>query len=515
MNSASGHALLTPTQSLRSCGNTFTEKILAQLGRRAFRRLWSHPNLYKDQGKQGPSGHGHELCDLLVVCGDDILIFSDKACAYPQSPNSDLNWSRWYRHAVQKSAEQIWGAERWLRAHPDRVFLDRACTKQFRVPLPPVDRARIHRVVVAHGLATQETPAPVHPTLRLQPSIIGRDHCRPSSEGGLPLTVGQIDPRRGFIHVLDDAAVALLLRELDTITDLVKYLTIKEQLATGGLLVSAESELDLLGFYLNRPGGPSEGFRLPPSDEKLTIPAGAWENYISSGLRAARLAANRDSYICDQLIESMAKNADEGILLPDPGADVDSVEKILRRLALEPRLQRRLLAEGFVTKVRSAQSKAPAVRILRDGSQEDSPTYIFVVFPRTLFPQYKVEEKYREHRYGYLNAYCMAYKASHGEARDVIGIAIDPMAPSLGSEDLLLIEHATWVPEAQARGEEIQQRHRFLSIVLPSVTVTTEYAPPGEPVLTLGLPPVAPRRKTCPFCPSGKRFKNCCGRRKA
>ena len=37
--------------------------------------LWSYPNLFFRPGK--------ELCDLLVVCGDEILVFSDKTIAWP------------------------------------------------------------------------------------------------------------------------------------------------------------------------------------------------------------------------------------------------------------------------------------------------------------------------------------------------------------------------------------------------------------------------------------------------
>jgi hypothetical protein len=33
----------------------------------------SYPNLFYDK-KQGGVGDGKELCDLLVVCGDDIII---------------------------------------------------------------------------------------------------------------------------------------------------------------------------------------------------------------------------------------------------------------------------------------------------------------------------------------------------------------------------------------------------------------------------------------------------------
>lgn len=74
------------------------------------------------------------------------------------------------------------------------------------------------------------------------------------------------------------------------------------------------------------------------------------------------------------------------------------------------------------------------------------------------------------------------------------------------------IDSATWAPEAQAYGEGIQNKHGFLTSITRSVTLTTEYPPMGEPVKTVTLSPMAPPRRPCP-CGSGRRFKNCCGRR--
>ena len=36
-----------------------------------------------------------DLCDVLLVCGDDVLIFSDKNIAWPKGDDFALSWSRW------------------------------------------------------------------------------------------------------------------------------------------------------------------------------------------------------------------------------------------------------------------------------------------------------------------------------------------------------------------------------------------------------------------------------------
>src|SRR4051812_23253366 len=95
-------------------GLTPTERYLTRLARRSFLDLWSFPNLFRDQ-RGMPGSEGKELCDLLVLFGDHVLIFSDKDCDCLDGDNLDLIWRRWYKRAVLKSAQQIWGAERWIK----------------------------------------------------------------------------------------------------------------------------------------------------------------------------------------------------------------------------------------------------------------------------------------------------------------------------------------------------------------------------------------------------------------
>ena len=59
----------------RGEGTTLAEQYLRRLCDRTFLSLWSHAGIYRDQGPIGK-----EVCDLLVVFENHILIFSDKYC---------------------------------------------------------------------------------------------------------------------------------------------------------------------------------------------------------------------------------------------------------------------------------------------------------------------------------------------------------------------------------------------------------------------------------------------------
>jgi hypothetical protein len=127
--------------TIRSSGVTAAERYLSRLCERTFLSLWSYPGVYRDQlsgtiGEAGKRREGKEVVDLLIVFEQRIILFSDKECAFPSTGNLDLDWQRWFRKAVLQSARQLWGAERWIRDYPDRLFLDRACTQKFPVHLP-------------------------------------------------------------------------------------------------------------------------------------------------------------------------------------------------------------------------------------------------------------------------------------------------------------------------------------------------------------------------------------------
>jgi hypothetical protein len=179
-------------------GVTPPERYLKTLGIRSFLPLWSYMNLYRDQ-RAGKTGDGKELCDMLVVFEDHVIIFSDKYCECPNTGNTDLDWSRWYKRTVQKSAEQLWGAERWIKAFPNRVFLDRACTKPFPIELPDPARAKFHRIVIAHGISRRciEVFGGGSGSLMVDSTIVGDMHLAKTSDGGRTFAIGQVDPSRG------------------------------------------------------------------------------------------------------------------------------------------------------------------------------------------------------------------------------------------------------------------------------------------------------------------------------
>jgi hypothetical protein len=129
---------------LISTGSTESERYLVRFAKKAFLSLWSFPNDYTDEGKRG-KGNGKELCDLLVVFGNDIILFSDKACKFTLHDDINIAWSRWYKRAVEKSAKQLSGVESSINRFPDRVFLDPSCKSTLPIQLPKSGEVQYNR----------------------------------------------------------------------------------------------------------------------------------------------------------------------------------------------------------------------------------------------------------------------------------------------------------------------------------------------------------------------------------
>ena len=435
----------TPLPIQRQDGITPAERYLKRLCDHTFLSLWSYSRVFRYQGG------GKELCDLLVICGHHVVIFSDKDCTFPDTDDIRLSWCRWYRRAVADSARQIWGAERWLK-EPTRLFLDQACSIPFPLTLPDPGTAIIHRVVVAHGVmdCCRKFFGGGSGSLIVNNSIKGEQHygineCE-------PFMIGLVDPTRGFIHVLDDVSLDIVLKTLDTITDFTTYLTAREALLTSGKAVFATGEEELLALYLRdiNPEGRHD-FILPDCDT-LLIQEGMWEQFIHHPQRRAQLHADQISYFWDELIERFSHHIQAGTQHRRSHDDVASNEKIIRFMAREPRVRRRMLANAIVDLDAKNQGQLRAVRV-SIPSEQGEPHYVFLLLDR---PPGMAYEEYREGSYKLLYAYCQATKVKFPDAEDIVGIAIGPLYWEENSEDAIYLNAHDWTPEDQAEAESLR-----------------------------------------------------------
>lgn len=362
-------------------------------------------------------GDGKELCDVLAVCGDHIVVFSDKEVAFQANCDLKLAWSRWYRRAVEASVKQLRGAGRWLMKEQDKLYADRACTIPLPFELPLPERAKMHFVAVASGAA---------------------DACRGwlGGDGSLMINIGADSDHPFdvpnvfdgiFVHVFDEITLPHVLRQLDTVTDLVGYLSAKERLIPAGKTLVAPSEAEILAYYyLNRESNQKNPLLPPKGADRIYLDQGFAQDFYQRPEVQYTAKLNQISRLWDSVIEEFTTHLQGGSLIPMYGPTVpEKVEVALRQMALEPRHSRRVLSEHLWDKATGVAKGAWSARVAQSLSRPRD-MYAFVVmdpiFPNGMFPE---AADYRELRRKYLEGYVFAVAASFDNLDQVIGIATE------------------------------------------------------------------------------------------
>jgi len=468
----------------RSRGSTASERLLADLGEQAFLNLWSYPNLFYDK-KQNGKGDGKELCDMLVVCGDDVIIFSDKHIKYQSEKPVEIAWPRFYRKAVEEAVVQINGANNWMTRYPEKIFTDPSCTQRLPIELPPLDTRRVHGVVVATGAhkAIQDVMNDDSGSFMIQPSLKGRDSIDFSLPGSMPFCLGDVNPGGMFIHVFDDVAIKRVLEHLNTIADFTRYLNKRAEYLRTEKLFLAHGEEELLARYLTTGMVTGGNYDFEPprrasaKDFSVMTVQGEWSAYIMSEAYFAKTLADDKSKIWDRLINVFTENVLAGTSVSVLGAQttVATSERGLRFMAMESRFSRRMLGGSVEGALRTAmemkQDRYARVIFPAQISADPKLAYVIMIlaYPTGLEATGGLPrgyEQYRETRAKMLESYCFVLLSEHRNLNTAVGIAMDAHSSQTGrrggSEDLFAMRIDNWTDEMVAEAAEAKKHYDIL-----------------------------------------------------
>lgn len=495
---------------VRSTGETESEKYLARLCERTFLSLWSYPNLYTPEGRRNGRGVGKELCDLLVVFGNHVVIFSDKNIHFNEEAPLNVAWGRWKKRSIDESARQLWGAEKWIREHSHKIFLDPECTLEF--PLHFDGPARIHLVAVTRNSARH---ARRHFTGSSGTLVLRPNHTLEESTIE-PFVVSDLDAAKTYIHVLDEDAIEAIFSELDTAYDFLRYLTAKEAFLRSGRVVSVDGEEELLAVYILNGGTVEEdafagllrNADSVPGKAKIIISEGWWKDYLLSVAKLDLESANQVSYFWDGLIEHFSQYIRSGTALSNVSTKVIEHEKAIRFLAREGRVARRLLSEAFLRKIMSFASGKRSGQISVSPFNPDT-CFVLLLYVRDEGENY---ESYRLDRSEVMLQYGIVAKYRFPEVSNIVVIGTEPLSGGESSQDVTLLEIDKLSDEEMDLAKLLVTEHNILRSV--SLRKETSFLAP--------LPGERPRRSKiertrvkstspCP-CGSGKAYRRCHGR---
>lgn len=389
-----------------------SEAFVNDLCTTSFLSLWSYANPVRDDGK--------ELCDILVVCEPDIVVFSVKEVAPTGSGDILVDWKRWLKAAVEKSAKQAYGAARWLAAHA--AFKD-ADANAF--PLPAREDRRVHLVAAALG-----------------------------SQGKTPLVSG--DFGRGFVHVFDEQSLAIVMKELDTITDFTKYLRDKEELLDGTKVMLNGGEEDLLAAYLHR------GRSFPADHDLLIIEPNTWDELSQKAEYRSKQVADRESRWWDGIIETFCEDfRTRGLEFGNTHSELEAVVRVMAR---EDRFARRILGQSWKEFMDAATERKVAARMLPSPS---GVVYVFLATPRDV-P--------RDARKAELGLRCVVARGQYRDATTVVGLATEVYEGKPGfSLDVVRLHMQEWSDVADEKCRRIQEELGYFAKPALSQVSVDEY----------------------------------------
>ncbi len=460
---------------LKSEGVTPTERLLAQLCDQTFLKLWSFPNPYRDDGK--------ELCDLIVIFENAVLIFFDRENRRFDTNPTDVNlaWKRWRKEVIDKQVATAHGTERYIRSGRP-IYLDAKQAQQFPIPID-LQNACFHKIVVAHGVreaCKHSSPSNVSGSLAISYS------SKDAGSFDEPFFV-EID-RENPVHILDTENLEIALNELDTIFDFTAYLNAKNEAIQRHQLLTYCGEEDLIAHYfLNFDDIKKRHMigTLDPADG-VHIGESEWADFIKCSPYLRRKEANKTSYFWDRLLQITSNNALKGTL--GGNSKPFDGKSAIHFMAKEPRFFRRGLSDHMLESIRNfPENDEPFVRnVSLMPSFHEGTFYVFLQL-KAIDPTRSFEEL-RELRQAMLEIACAAAKLKFPEFQRVIGIATTApkFAGVTNSEDMLLMEFDNWNAEHKAYYEEANREWRFFATPQMQMTRSTvsEFPQPNRAMTT-------------------------------
>lgn len=234
---------------------TKSEEWAYNLCRDSFFSLFSFVNPIGKKGK--------ELCDVIIICGKDIVLISVKEININLTDNYDVDYNRWNTRAIEDSVKQLNGAERFLKSVSS--FKLKGSEEEIELPI----EKNLYKIALAIG---------------------GR--------GKFPIP--ESIRNNGYVNIMDEVSFHSITLELDTVTDFISYLR-EKQTKLSNVYFTGNGEEDLLAYYL------FNEFNFPEKTY-LVFDEGLYKSLKKDKFYIKEKKERQESYIWDFIINHSAQN---------------------------------------------------------------------------------------------------------------------------------------------------------------------------------------------------------------
>jgi hypothetical protein len=234
---------------------TKSEEWAYNLCRNSFFSLFSFVNPIGKKGK--------ELCDVIIICGKDIVLISVKEININLTDNYDVDYNRWNTRAIEDSVKQLNGAERFLKSVSS--FKLKGSEEEIELSI----EKNFYKIALAIG---------------------GR--------GKFPIP--ESIRNNGYVNIMDEVSFHSITLELDTVTDFISYLR-EKQTKLSNVYFTGNGEEDLLAYYL------FNEFNFPDKTY-LVFDEGLYKSLKKDKFYIKEKKERQESYIWDFIINHSAQN---------------------------------------------------------------------------------------------------------------------------------------------------------------------------------------------------------------
>jgi len=375
---------------------TPSEKFAIKITERSFLRLWSFLSPRRSDKK--------EVCDVLVVTENYILIISVKEKALSNKLSPEVAEERWTREAIKQSISQVFGAEKYIKS--GKLVTTNDLKHTIHIP----NNAAIFRIALAMG-----------------------------DNGLCARRTGTYE--KGFVHVFAPDDFEIVLNELNTISDFCRYLRDKEKVqSTKSKFISAHSERDMFAYYL------LNGRKFTKNHNSVFIGHGMFEELLRNKKYLDKKEEDQVSQLWDSVICEYADSFFGGTL-----AGIDSLanaQKALGRMALEDRFSRRFLSSAWLDFMQSTTDPMRRSRTTQSDSTKTS--YVFFAYPKGAERAIRVEE---------LKMRCLLARKKFPQNKVVVGIALEAFSSSVNiTYDFIYLEQDEWTETDDSYVRDAEQK---------------------------------------------------------
>lgn len=346
-----------------------------------------------------------ELCDLLVLLDDTVILMEVKTADREKRPNrTEQEWADWANARLKKALSQL---ERGVKAIRGGLVRTVENDRQGETPVDPSQIKHFYGITVVD-----------HPEL----DVFG---CGPVIDGGDGLPVS--------VLTTTHTELRHLLAELSTPADLIDYMQAREAFFAKNSLMGI-TELDLLATYKQ---DPDEFVAHMGNYDVFIIDNGCWDTFAALDARKRRDEADRPSRLVDAIIDKLheARHAElphiqrryaEIGLPPDSDAAYRSSVGVLARIR---RIDRRMIGLKLLEKSAKCVEQGRDRWFATAPMSREGATCVFVVSTAD-----------REDRVKTLQMAVIGASLKMNAGR-VLGLATEPVAPGFGfSVDAFMID---------------------------------------------------------------------------